>query len=69
MRRRRLDFCEEAGLPQRIKKNLEEANITPLDAVVSDIMGVSGRKMIVAMIDGVRTPSRLAAAATPSSTD
>jgi transposase len=31
--------------------------------VISDIMGVSGRKMIEAMIAGVRNPSKLAALA------
>ena len=44
---------------QRIQKTLEEANIK-LDSVISDIMGVSGRRMIEAMIDGVRSPGRLA---------
>jgi transposase len=31
-----------------------------LDSVLSDIMGVSGRKMIEAMIEGVRNPTKLA---------
>jgi transposase len=44
---------------QRIQKTLEEANIK-LDSVLSDIMGVSGRKMIEAMIEGVRNPTKLA---------
>jgi len=44
---------------QRLQKTLEEANIK-LDAVISDILGVSGRKMIEAMIAGVRNPTRLA---------
>src|ERR1039458_1271595 len=47
---------------QRIQKTLEEANIK-LDSVISDIMGVSGRKMIEAMIAGVRNPQKLAALA------
>jgi transposase len=47
---------------QRIQKTLEEANIK-LDTVISDIMGVSGRKMIEAMIAGVRNPAKLAALA------
>jgi transposase len=53
---------EQTRHTQRIQKTLEEANIK-LDTVISDIMGVSGRKMIEAMIDGVRNPSRLAALA------
>jgi transposase len=53
---------EQTRHTQRIQKTLEEANIK-LDTVISDIMGVSGRKMIEAMIDGVRNTSRLAALA------
>ncbi len=34
-----------------------------MDSVISDIMGVSGRRMIEAMIDGVRNPHKLAALA------
>src|ERR1700736_419176 len=44
---------------QRLQKTLEEANIK-LDSVISDIMGVSGRRIIEAMIAGVRDPRRLA---------
>jgi transposase len=47
---------------QRIQKTLAEANIK-LDSVLSDIMGASGRRMIEAMIAGVRNPRRLAALA------
>lgn len=50
---------EQARHIQRIQKTLEEANIK-LDSVISDIMGLSGRKMIEAMIAGVRNPARLA---------
>ncbi len=39
---------------QRIQKTLEAANIK-LDSVISDIMGVSGRRMIDAMMAGIRT--------------
>ena len=53
---------EQTRHTQRIQKTLEEANIK-LDTVISDIMGLSGRKMIEAMIEGVRKPSRLAALA------
>src|SRR6202041_1586220 len=44
---------------QRIQKTLEEANIK-LDSVISDILGLSGRRMIKAMIAGVTDPSKLA---------
>jgi transposase len=50
---------EETRHVQRIQKTLEEANIK-LDSVISDIMGVSGRRMIEAMIKGVRDPFKLA---------
>ena len=50
---------EQTRHVQRIQKTLEEANIK-LDSVISDIMGVSGRRMIEAMINGVRNPHRLA---------
>src|SRR6202790_1420430 len=53
---------EQPRHTQRIQKTLEEANIK-LDSVVSDILGVSGRKMIEAMIAGVRNPAKLAALA------
>jgi transposase len=53
---------EQTRHTQRIQKTLEEANIK-LDSVISDIMGVSGRKMIEAMIAGVRNPRTLAALA------
>jgi transposase len=50
---------EQTSHIQRIQKTLEEANIK-LDTVISDIMGVSGRRMIEAMIAGVRNPFKLA---------
>jgi len=53
---------EQTRHVQRIQKTLEEANIK-LDSVITDIMGVSGRKMIEAMIEGVRNPAKLAALA------
>ena len=53
---------EQTRHTQRIQKTLEEANIK-LDSVISDILGVSGRKMIEAMIGGVRNPAKLAALA------
>jgi len=53
---------EQTRHAQRIQKTLAEANIR-LDSVLSDIMGASGRRIIEAMIAGVRQPSKLAALA------
>jgi transposase len=53
---------EQTRHVQRIQKTLTEANIR-LDSVLSDIMGASGRRMIEAMIAGVRDPRKLAALA------
>lgn len=53
---------EQARHVQRIQKTLTEANIH-LDSVISDIMGLNGRRLIEAMIAGVRTPAKLAALA------
>ena len=47
------------GHIQRIQKTLEDANIK-LDSVVSDIMGLSGRRMIEALIAGQTDPGVLA---------
>ena len=46
----------------RIQKTLEEANIK-LASVITDIMGLSGRRMIKAIIAGETDPMRLAALA------
>jgi transposase len=50
---------EQTSHIQRLQKTLEEANIK-LDSVISDILGVSGRRMIEAMIAGLRNPFKLA---------
>ena len=50
---------EQTSHIQRIQKTLEEANIK-LDSVISDILGLSGRRMIEAMIAGVKNPAKLA---------
>jgi len=50
---------EQTRHTQRIQKTLAEANIR-LDSVLSDIMGASGRRIIEAMIAGVRQPRKLA---------
>ena len=44
---------------QRIQKTLEDAGIK-LDSVASDVLGVSGRAMLHALIDGERDPDVLA---------
>lgn len=62
MRTRKQLVREQTRHVQRIQKTLEDANIK-LDAVISDILGVSGRRMIEAMIAGVRNPRQLAALA------
>jgi transposase len=43
----------------RVQKVLEDAGIK-LDSVASDVLGVSGRQMLHALIDGERDPQRLA---------
>jgi transposase len=62
MRTRKQLVREQVSHVQRIQKTLEEANIK-LDSVISDIMGLSGRRMIEAMIAGERNARKLAALA------
>ena len=59
MRTRKQLGREQTRHIQRMQKTLEEANIK-LDSVISEIMGLSGRRMIEAMIAGVRDPRKLA---------
>jgi transposase len=47
---------------QRIQKILEDANIK-LDSVISDIIGMSGRAILEAMVSGESDPTKLAALA------
>ena len=44
---------------QRLSKHLEDAGIK-LDSVASDLLGVSGRAMLAALVDGERDPAVLA---------
>jgi len=53
---------EQTSHVQRLQKTLEEANIK-LDSVITDVLGMSGRRMIAAMIAGVTNPFQLAALA------
>jgi len=62
MRSRKQLGREQTRHVQRMHKALIEANIR-LDQVISDIMGASGRRIIEAMISGVRDPNQLAALA------
>ena len=62
MRARKQLSREQTSHVQRLQKTLEEANIK-LDSVISDILGVSGRRMLEAMIAGETDPSALAALA------
>ena len=59
MRTRKQSGREQTRHVQRLEKTLEEANIK-LGTVISDLMGVSGRRMIEAMIAGECDPLRLA---------
>ncbi len=62
MRTRKQLTREQTSHTQRLQKTLEEANIK-LDSVISDILGVSGRAMVEAMIAGESDPATLAALA------
>src|SRR5262252_6479281 len=58
--RTRKQFVREKGSHiLRIQKTLEDANIK-LDSVITDIIGMSGRKMIEALIAGESDPAKLA---------
>ena len=60
MRTRKQLVREQSSHVQRIQKTLTEANIR-LDSVISDIMGLNGRRVIEAMIAGERDPRKLVA--------
>lgn len=58
--RHRLNFIRErVNLVNRVQKVLESANIK-LASVVSDVMGVSGRAMLAALVAGEQTPEQMA---------
>src|SRR5262249_55228509 len=59
LRTRKQVVREKSSHVLRIQKTLEDANIK-LDSVITDIMGVSGRKMIEALIAGEEDPAKLA---------
>lgn len=61
--RMRKQFVRERGSHiQRLQKTLEDANIK-LDSMITDIIGLSGRRMIEALIEGETNPQALAALA------
>ena len=62
LRTRKQLVREKSSHIQRIQKTLEDANIK-LDSVITDVMGLSGRKMIEALIAGERNPTKLASLA------
>jgi hypothetical protein len=55
LRTRKQFVRERTSHVQRIQKTLEDANIK-LDSVITDIMGLSGRRMIEALIAGETDP-------------
>ena len=62
LRTRKQLVRERSSHVQRLQKTLEDANIK-LDSVISDIVGLSGRRMIEALIAGETDPAALAALA------
>jgi transposase len=59
LRTRKQMMRERSSHIQRIQKTLEDANIK-LDSVVTDILGLSGRRIIEALIAGQTMPQALA---------
>src|SRR3954447_14526730 len=59
LRTRKQLVRERASHVQRLQRTLEDANIK-LDSAVSDVMGLSGRAMVEALIAGETDPVRLA---------
>ncbi len=59
LRTRKQLVRERSSHVQRLQKTLEDANIK-LDSAISDVMGLSGRAMIEALIAGESNPERLA---------
>jgi transposase len=62
LRTRKQFVRERSSHVQRLQKTLEDANIK-LDSVISDIIGLSGRAMVEALIAGESDPDTLAALA------
>ena len=62
LRTRKQLVRERASHTLRIQKVLEDANIK-LDSVVTDLLGLSGRRILDALVNGQTTPAVLAALA------
>ena len=62
LRTRKQLVRERSSHVQRLHKTLEDANIK-LDSVISDVVGLSGRAMLKALIAGQTDPAELAALA------
>ena len=62
LRTRKQMVRERSSHVQRIQKTLEDANIK-LDSVVTDILGLSGRRIVEALIAGQTMPQALASLA------
>jgi transposase len=62
MRTRKQLVREKASHILRVQKTLEDANIK-LESVITDVMGMSGRAMIEALIAGESDPAKLASLA------
>jgi len=62
LRTRKQLVRERSSHIQRLQKTLEDANVK-LDSVISDVVGLSGRAMIEALIAGESDPERLASLA------
>ncbi len=59
LRTRKQMTRDRASHIQRLQKTLEDANIK-LDSVVTDLLGLSGRRIVQALIDGQTVPQVLA---------
>ena len=62
LRTRKQLVRERSSHVQRLQKTLEDANIK-LNSVVTDIIGMTGRAMLAALIAGETDPGKLAALA------
>src|SRR5205823_9509975 len=58
-RQRTQVIAERTGVANRVQKVLEDANIK-LGSVATDVLGVSGRDMLEALLAGESEPQRLA---------
>jgi transposase len=58
--RRRIQLTQDASRERnRVQKLLEQANVK-ISSVLTDVFGVSGQNMLLALLDGVATPAEIA---------